>query len=181
MPKDYAAWASRWRVPLGFGLGVSYLLLARPAPKLLLCGAVVGLAGLLLRAWAAGHLAKNQRLATGGPYACTRNPLYVGSAVMGLGGALAGRSWLIGIAFVVLFVLVYWPVMQRECRFLEKEFPQTYESYAGQVPLFIPRLSPWQSEGERFQWSLYLRNREYEAAAGYAGVMVFLALRMWLS
>jgi len=100
---------------------------------------------------------------------------------MGLGGALAGRSWLIGGAFVVLFVLVYWPVMQRESRFLEKEFPQTFESYARQVPLFFPRLSPWQGEGERFQWRLYLRNREYEAAAGYAGVMVFLALRMWLS
>lgn len=181
MPKDYATWASRWRVPLGFGLGVSYLLLARPAPKLLLCGAALALAGLLLRAWAAGHLAKNQRLATGGPYAYTRNPLYLGSAVMGLGGALAGRSWLIGAAFVVLFVLVYWPVMQRESRFLQKEFPGTFESYARQVPLFFPRLSPWQGEGERFQWRLYLRNREYEAAAGYAGVMVFLALRTWLS
>ena len=181
MPKDYATWASRWRVPLGFGLAVLYLLLARPAPKLLLCGAVLALAGLLFRAWAAGHLSKNQRLATGGPYAYTRNPLYLGSAVMGLGGALAGRSWLIGGAFLVLFVLVYWPVMQRESRFLEKEFPQTFESYARQVPLFFPRLSPWQGEGERFQWRLYLRNREYEAAAGYAGVMVFLALRMWLS
>jgi len=130
---------------------------------------------------AAGHLSKNQRLATGGPYAYTRNPLYLGSAVMGLGGALAGRSWLIGGAFLVLFVLVYWPVMQRESRFLQKEFPRTFESYARQVPLFFPRLSPWRGEGERFEWRLYLRNREYEAAAGYAGVMVFLALRTWLS
>jgi protein-S-isoprenylcysteine O-methyltransferase Ste14 len=181
MPKDYATWASRWRVPLGFGLAVLYLLLARPAPKLLLCGAVLALAGLLFRAWAAGHLSKNQRLATGGPYAYTRNPLYLGSAVMGLGGALAGRSWLIGGAFLVLFVLVYLPVMKRESRFLQKEFPQTFESYARQVPLFFPRLSPWRGEGERFEWRLYLRNREYEAAAGYAGVMVFLALRTWLS
>ena len=180
MPKDYATWASRWRVPLGFGLAVAYLLLARPAPKLLLCGAVLALAGLWLRAWAAGHLSKNQRLATGGPYAYTRNPLYLGSAVMGLGGALAGRSWLIGAAFVVLFVLVYWPVMQRESRFLETEFPETFAPYAARVPLFFPRLSPWRGEGERFQWRLYLRNREYEAAAGYAGVMVFLALRTWL-
>jgi len=92
MAKDYATWASRWRVPMGFGLAALYLLLAQPAPKLLLCGAALAFAGLLLRAWAAGHLSKNQRLACGGPYAYTRNPLYLGSAIMGLGGALAGRS-----------------------------------------------------------------------------------------
>ena len=180
MLRDYATWASRWRVPMGFGLAGVYLLLAHPTPKLLLCGAAVGLAGLLLRAWAAGHLAKNRRLATGGPYAYTRSPLYLGSAVMGLGGALAGRSWPAGVAFAILFVLVYWPVMQREARFLEKEFPQAFESYARQVPLFFPKLSPWRSGGERFEWRLYLRNREYEAAAGYAGVMLFLAFKMWL-
>ena len=181
MPKDYATWASRWRVPLGFGLAVLYLLLARPAPKLLLCGAALAFAGLLLRAWAAGHLSKNQRLATGGPYAYTRNPLYLGSAVMGLGGALAGRSWLVGGAFAVLFVLVYWPVMQREARFLLGEFPDTFESYARQVPLFFPRLSPFRGGDERFDWRLYRRNREYEAAAGYAGVILFLVLKLWLS
>ncbi|HUI41554.1 MAG TPA: isoprenylcysteine carboxylmethyltransferase family protein [Terriglobia bacterium] len=183
MPRDYAAWASRWRVPLGFGLAVFYLLLARPTPKLLLSGAALSLAGLALRAWAAGYLDKNRRLATGGPYAYTRNPLYLGSALMGLGGALAGRSWLVGGAFAVLFALVYWPVMRRESRFLEKEFPETFESYARRAPLFFPRPSPWRSErgSERFEWRLYVRNREYRAAAGYAGVMVFLALKMWLS
>ncbi|MGD0125960.1 MAG: isoprenylcysteine carboxylmethyltransferase family protein [Terriglobia bacterium] len=181
MAKDYATWASRWRVPMGFGLAALYLLLAQPAPKLLLCGAALAFAGLLLRAWAAGHLSKNQRLATGGPYAYTRNPLYLGSAVMGLGGALAGRSWLVGGAFAVLFVLVYWPVMQREARFLLGEFPDTFESYARQVPLFFPRLSPFRGGDERFDWRLYRRNREYEAAAGYAGVILFLVLKLWLS
>jgi len=180
MAKDYSTWASRWRVPLGFGLAGLYLLLAQPRPKLLIFGAAVAFAGLLLRAWAAGHLAKNQRLSTGGPYAYTRNPLYLGSAVMGVGGALAGRSWLAGGAFAVLFALVYWPVMQREARFLRAEFAEAYESYAGRVPMFFPRLSP-RPGGEPFEWRLYLRNREYEAAAGYAGIMLFLALKMWLS
>ena len=180
MPKDYATWASRWRVPMGFGLAACYLLLARPTPKLLLCGAALAFAGLSLRAWAAGHLAKNQRLATGGPYGYTRNPLYLGSALMGLGGALAGRSWLIGAAFAALFVLVYWPVMQREARFLRKEFPQSFQPYASQVPCFFPRLSSRLGGGERFDWRLYLRNREYKAAAGYAGMMLFLAVKMWL-
>jgi len=181
MAKDYAAWASRWRVPLGFGLAAFYLLLAHPTPKLLLCGAALALAGLLLRAWAAGHLSKNQRLAAGGPYAYTRNPLYLGSFVMGLGGALAGRSWPLGGAFTVLFVLVYWPVMRREARFLRSEFPDAFESYARRVPMFFPRLSPFRAGGERFDWRLYLRNREYEAAEGYAAVMLFLVLKLWLS
>ena len=181
MAEDYATWASRWRVPTGFGLAVLYLLLAHPTPKLLLSGGALALAGLLVRAWAAGHLAKNRRLSTGGPYAYTRNPLYLGSAVMGLGGALAGRSWLAGGAFVALFALVYWPVMQRETRFLRREFPEAFESYARQVPLFFPRLSPFRAGGERFDWRLYRRNREYQAAAGYAGIMLFLVLRLWLS
>ena len=183
MPKDYASWATRWRVPLGFGLAAAYLLLARPAPGLLLAGGAVSLAGLALRGWAAGHLAKNRRLARGGPYACTRNPLYLGSALMGLGGALAGRSWPVGAAFAVLFAVVYWPVMRRESRFLAKEFPEEFQSYARHVPLFFPRLPPWrgQSAVEKFEWRLYVRNREYRAAAGFAGVMVFLALKMWLS
>lgn len=181
MAEDYATWASRWRVPMGFGLAGLYLLLAQPTPKLLLCGAGLAFAGLALRAWAAGHLSKNQRLACGGPYAYTRNPLYLGSAIMGLGGALAGRSWLLGGAFAVLFVLVYWPVMQREARFLRREFPEAFESFARQVPLFLPRLSPFRGGGERFDWRLYLRNREYEAAVGYAGVMLFLVLKRWLT
>jgi len=181
MAEDYATWASRWRVPMGFGLAGLYLLLAQPTPKLLLSGAVLAFAGLLLRAWAAGHLAKNRRLATGGPYAYTRNPLYLGSAVMGLGGGLAGRSWLVGAAFGVLFALIYWPVMQREARFLRREFRDDFESYARQVPLFFPRPSPFHGGEERFDWRLYLRNREYEAAAGYAGVMLFLVLKLRLS
>jgi len=180
MAKDYAAWATRWRVPMGFGVGSLYLILAQPAPKLLLCGAALAFAGLCLRAWSAGHLAKNQRLATGGPYAYTRNPLYLGSALMGLGGALAGGSRLAAAAFVAFFVLVYWPVMEREAQFLRRAFPGTFEQYARRVPLFFPKLSPLPGAGQRFEWRLYLRNREYEAAAGYAGVMLFLALKMWL-
>jgi len=180
MPKDYATWASRWRVPLGFALAAAYLILAQPSVVLLLSGAAIMLAGLLLRAWSAGYLAKDQRLATGGPYSYTRNPLYLGSAVMGLGGAVAGRSWIMGVAFAAFFVLVYWPVMKREAQFLRREFPEAFEPYAKQVPLFFPMLPRIPVGGEKFQWPLYLKNREYEAAAGYVSAVLFLALKMWL-
>jgi protein-S-isoprenylcysteine O-methyltransferase Ste14 len=180
MPKDYATWASRWRVPLGFVLAAAYLILAQPCMGFLLSGAALALAGLLLRAWAAGYLAKNQRLVTGGPYSYTRNPLYLGTAVMGLGGAVASRSWIMGVAFAAFFVLVYWPVMKREAQFLRQEFPEAFQSYARQVPLFFPKLPRIPAGSEKFQWRLYLKNREYEAATGYVAAMLFLALKMWL-
>lgn len=180
MAKGYAAWASRWRVPLGFVLGAAYLILAQPSLAMLLSGAALALVGLLLRAWAAGYLAKNQRLVMGGPYAYTRNPLYLGSALMGLGGAVAGRSWIMGVAFAVFFVLVYWPVMEGEAQFLRREFNETFERYARQVPLFFPKVPRLPSPSERFQWRLYLKNREYEAALGYGSAMLFLAMKMWL-
>jgi protein-S-isoprenylcysteine O-methyltransferase Ste14 len=180
MPKDYATWASRWRVSLGFALAIAFLILAQPRVGMLLSGGALALAGLLLRAWAAGHLAKNQRLATGGPYSYTRNPLYLGSALMGLGGALAGRSWIMGVAFTSFFVLVYWPVMEREARFLRQEFPEAYEQFARQAPLFFPKLRRIPAGSEKFQWQVYLKNREYEAALGYGAIMFFLALKMWL-
>jgi len=178
MPKDYSTWAARWRVPLGFALGALYLILAQPSPALLLAGASLALAGLLLRAWSAGYLAKNQRLVTSGPYAYTRNPLYLGSALMGLGAALAGRSWVMGVALAAFFTLVYWPVMQREAQFLRREFPATFELYARQVPLFLPKWPRHPTPPAKFEWLLYLKNREYEAAAGYVAAMVFLALKL---
>jgi protein-S-isoprenylcysteine O-methyltransferase Ste14 len=165
---------------LGFALAAAFLILAQPSVGLLLSGAAIMLAGLLLRAWSAGYLAKNQRLTTGGPYSYTRNPLYLGSAVMGLGGAVAGRSWIMGAAFAAFFVLVYWPVMKREAQFLRREFPEAFEPYARQVPLFFPRLPRIPASSEKFQWPLYLKNREYEAATGYVSAMLFLALKTWL-
>jgi protein-S-isoprenylcysteine O-methyltransferase Ste14 len=180
MHKDYAAWASRWRVPLGFVLAAGYLILAQPSVVLLLSGGAIALAGLLLRAWSAGYLAKNQRLAMGGPYSHTRNPLYLGSGLMGLGCAIAGRSWIMGVSFAAFFVLVYGPVMKREAQFLRREFPEAFEPYAKQVPLFIPKLSRTPGGSEKFLWRLYLKNREYEAAAGYVSGMLFLAFKMWL-
>jgi protein-S-isoprenylcysteine O-methyltransferase Ste14 len=165
---------------LGFALAAAFLVLAQPSAGSLLCGAAIMLAGLLLRAWSAGYLAKDQRLATRGPYSYTRNPLYLGSAVMGLGGAVAGRSWIMGVAFAVFFILVYWPVMKREAEFLRREFPQAFAPYAKQVPLFFPKLPSIPAGREKFQWPLYLKNREYEAAAGYVAAILFLALKMWL-
>jgi protein-S-isoprenylcysteine O-methyltransferase Ste14 len=179
MDSVYAAWASRWRVPLGFALGVAYLIFCQPTVTLLLAGGAVAVVGLALRAYAAGHLAKNQSLATSGPYAHTRNPLYLGSALMGTGFALAGGSWVLGLVLMVLFAAVYWPVIRREEEFLRQEFGDAYERYAQSVPLFLPRFRK-AAGGEEFQWKRYRKNREHEALLGYLAAMIFLALKIWL-
>jgi protein-S-isoprenylcysteine O-methyltransferase Ste14 len=92
MNSAYATWAARWRVALGFLLGFAYLLFCRPTVKLLVGGGIVATAGLAVRAYAAGVLTKNQKLTMSGPYAYTRNPLYLGSSLMGVGFAIAGAT-----------------------------------------------------------------------------------------
>jgi len=181
MDRGYAAWAACWRVPLGFALGIAYLVFARPTPKLLATGALVALAGVILRGYAAGCLEKNRALATGGPYAHTRNPLYFGSLILGIGFAVAGGSWILGLAFLALFLLVYWPVMRREERFLRKEFGEAYGKYASGVPFFFPSWRRAPETGVGFRWEFYRKNREYQAAGGYLVGMLFLALKMLLA
>ena len=179
MDSTYAAWATRWRVPLGFALGVAYLVFCRPTVKLLLVGGTIAAVGVALRAYAAGHLAKNQKLATSGPYAWTRNPLYLGSSLMGAGLAVAGGNWILALACLLLFVGIYWPVIRREEDYLRREFGEVYIKYAQSVPLFLPSLR--RDDGsEKFQWKQYRKNHEYEALLGYLGLMIFLAFKAWL-
>jgi len=175
----YAAWAARWRVPFGFLLGVAYLVFSRPTWKLLLAGGAIALTGLAIRAYAAGHLVKNQSLAMSGPYAYTRNPLYFGSTLIGAGFALAGGDQTLALAAGVLFAAIYWPVIRREEEYLRREFGEVYDQYARRVPLFLPRFRP-DAGGERFQWKQYWKNREYEALLGYLALMIFLACKLWL-
>lgn len=176
----YEAWAARWRVPLGLALSLAYLVVARPTPELLLVGGGVALVGVLLRGWAAGCLEKGSTLATSGPYAFTRNPLYLGSALIGSGFAVAGRSVAMGAAFIALLVLVYGPVIRREERFLSQKFGAAYANYAAQVPLLLPHLRAPISSVKCFRWQRYRKNREYEAALGWAAGAGLLALKVAL-
>ncbi len=179
MNSAYAAWAARWRVPLGFLLGIAFLVFSRPTFEMLIAGGAVGAVGVALRAYAAGHLAKNQKLAMSGPYAYTRNPLYLGSALIGAGLAWAGGSGILALAFAVLFAAVYWPVIRREEEYLRRQFGEVYDGYAKRVPLFLPRFRR-PADGEKFQWKQYWKNREYEAFLGYLAVLIFLAFKIRL-
>lgn len=180
MGKGYAAWAARWRVPLGFAWGAIYLVFSQPTVRLIEIGGGVALLGLVVRASAAGFLDKGKRLATNGPYAYTRNPLYLGSLLMGLGFAIASGSWMLGLAFQTLFVLVYWPVMRYEEESLRQQFGEIYGRYAERVPLFLPTWRRGSATREKFRGELYRKNREFEAELGYVAGIVFLSLKLWL-
>lgn len=165
----------RWRVPLGFVCAALFILLARPDRRSLAVGGAVALVGLGIRAWASGHIRKNARLAVSGPYAHTRNPLYLGSFILGLGFTVAASSGpalflLLGGLFAALFLGIYWPVMRVEAATLAEMFGEDYRAYAAAVPLLFPRPTPYRpggdSAGARFDPSLYMRYREYRAALG---------------
>src|SRR5580765_8083749 len=120
----------RWRVPLGFACAALFLLLAQPRAWTLASGGAVAVFGLALRAWASGHLRKNQELATTGPYAYTRNPLYLGSFLMGLGFTVAaGQVWLV-LVFIIMILGIYLPVMRVESATLADLFGKKYLRYA---------------------------------------------------
>ena len=175
----YLDLARRLRLPLGFLLGGAYLVLARPTTLGLITGGAIALAGVFVRAWAAGHIMKDDRLATSGPYAHTRNPLYFGSFLIAAGFAIAVH-WALLLLVIAFFVLVYAPNIERERRHISTRFGEEYDAYAANVPAFIPRGTPWRrehAEPGRFSWDLYMKHQEWKAGITYLLVMGWLAFR----
>jgi protein-S-isoprenylcysteine O-methyltransferase Ste14 len=170
----------RWRVPLGFVCAALFFVFSRPRPLTLAIGGAIALPGLALRAWATGHLRKNDALATTGPYAYTRNPLYLGSFVMGVGFTVASGRLILGIIFAALFLGIYVPVMRVESATLTQLFGERYLRYVKAVPLFLPRLSPYRDDAKdrsTFDVALFKRYREYRAAIGMTVAWALLALK----
>jgi protein-S-isoprenylcysteine O-methyltransferase Ste14 len=177
-PKRYAGIVARLRVPSGFVMVAAFAWFSAPTPQSLAVGLPVSMLGLLLRGWAAGCLAKNQQLATTGPYAYTRNPLYLGTLLVAAGLVVASRSTGLGVLFAAVFLLVYLPVIQREEQHLRQLFRE-YADYAGAVPALWPRFQPHAAphtvnDTQGFRWPLYVKNQEYQAAAGFAAGVLFL-------
>lgn len=167
--------AARIRVPLGFLVLTFYAVFSRPSAARLAIGATIAFAGLGLRAAAAGHLAKNQRLATSGPYAYTRNPLYVGTALAGLGFAIAGGVWWLALLLAVYLLATFLPVVTEEEGHLATLFPE-FHAYAQIVPRFLPVRGRVFPSSERFRWPLYWRNQEYNALLAY---LFGIGLLLW--
>ena len=175
----YSEWAKKLRLPLGFILGGAYLILARPTLMSLALGIPIAFAGVLIRGWASGHISKNEKLATGGPYAHTRNPLYFGSFLIAAGFALAVH-WSLLLLVIAFFVLIYAPTMEREKANISGRFPEAYDEYSTNVPAFVPRVMPWrsaESEAGGFSTALYMKHGEWKAGLTFVIVAVWLYIR----
>jgi hypothetical protein len=183
----------RWRVRLGYPLAIVVLWFAQPQPRSLLLGGIVGALGLLLRAFAAGYLHKQEVLTVTGPYAYTRNPLYLGSSLLALGAGLAANSWISALLLLVYFALFYSVVMRREERELRLKHSVAFDHYAAAVPLFLPRLTPaklaasaesslnnGKSSSSGYSFAQYKKNHEWQAAVGFLLLLALLSVRSWM-
>ena len=162
---------------------MAFFWLARPDSLSLWLGAPVVFLGLLVRGWAAGVLSKDRELAVSGPYAFTRNPLYMGTFLIGIGAVVAGgRPWL-GVVFIAWFGWTYGSTMARESAELATRFGERYGRYRESVPVFVPRLTPYRPLPDHpagkaaFSLARYLHNREYEALLGAAAALGLLAVK----
>jgi protein-S-isoprenylcysteine O-methyltransferase Ste14 len=178
--------ARRIRVPLGFVFAGVFLWLAEPTWKTLLLSLLLVVPGVWLRAYAAGYVRKNAELTRTGPYAYTRNPLYLGSMMIAFGFAVGAASWIIFIALAVLFAAIYIPTIQGEEGYLREHFAG-FDEYAGKVPRLLPRLTAAEfpananASGGRFSAGQWRHHREYNALMGAGAIYLALAVRLFLN
>jgi protein-S-isoprenylcysteine O-methyltransferase Ste14 len=177
--------ARRIRVPLGFVCAGVFLWLAQPTWRTMLLSLLLVVPGVWLRAYAAGYVRKNRELTRTGPYAYTRNPLYLGSMLIAFGFAWAAASWVILIALAALFAAIYIPTIQSEESYLREHFAD-FDAYAAKVPRLLPRLTAAEfprhenASGGRFDWKQWQHHREYNALMGAGAIYAALAVRLFL-
>lgn len=175
--------ARRIRVPMGFAFALVFLLTAHPSVHSVLWSLLGVVPGLALRAYASGYVTKNEELTTTGPYAYTRNPLYLGSMLIAFGFAVAAHSWWVALALLVLFSLIYAPTIRSEERFLRERFAE-FDTYMRQVPRLFPnpmrRARPATGNGHGFSAALYKKHREYNAALGSLSIYAVLLLKVFV-
>ena len=158
----------RLRVPLGFAIAAVVLYLATPNKVMILSGLPFALTGVVFRGMAAGVIRKDSRLATAGPYAWTRNPLYFGSFLLTVGFAIMSASWVAATILIVPSLVIYPNVIRNEERHLERLFPEDFRRYRARVPRFFPKFRRFEHS---FSFKQYLANREYNTAANPSAVL----------
>ena len=177
---------------MGFVFAALFLWLAHPNRRTMVLSLVLVLPGLWLRGYASGYVRKDTELTTTGPYAHTRNPLYLGSMLIAFGFAAASASWVVLALLVALFAAIYIPTIQSEEMYLREHFAG-YDAYARAVPKLLPRGAGAERELAAcdevaagsgvsplggFSAELYMRHREYNSAMGAAAIYLALALKL---
>lgn len=179
MAKKLGKLFQRVRVTSGYVFAIIFFVFCKPAAELLIIGSAIAVLGLLIRAWACGHLRKVAELDMSGPYAYTRNPLYLGSFLITVGFAVASGVWWLAMISIIFFLGIYLPVMNVEKSELEEVLGDEYRAYVREVPVFVPKLTPARSSERKFDFQLYLKNGEYSAAVGVAATIFILILKAY--
>lgn len=169
--------AQKMRVPAGTVLGVIFLLFMHPSVRSLWLGGVISVAGALLRLWAAGHIVKGRVLTRTGPYAYSRNPLYLGSFFMALGIIIGGQGYWLLPVFALFFLTFYFPVMKAEEQELLHGYGDEFIEYSKKVPLFVPRFRSGGYTASGFLWDRVIRNREHRTVIGLLLAEAILILK----
>ncbi len=164
------------RVPLSFLVAVIFLIFSKPQKIYFYMGIPIGISGILIRMWAAGHIVKSKKLTKSGPYQFTRNPLYLGSFLIGTGLSIqCGPLFL--LIFLILFAIIYFPVMKREEEEMESVFKDDFVSYKNSVPLFVPYFFKRIKEKGKFNFNQMVKNREYKGILGFLILELLLILK----
>jgi len=173
-------WFASHRIVATAPVAVLLIVMARPVPALLVIGGALVLLGEAGRMWSSGHIDKNAELATAGPYAHTRNPLYVANLLLLLGFCvMSGTLWVAALALLA-FAMIYRPVIREEAAHMDKLFGEAYRSWSSEVPLFIPRLTPAPHQTGSFSWALVIQHREHRNAAAFIpGILLFVLIYYW--
>jgi protein-S-isoprenylcysteine O-methyltransferase Ste14 len=154
-----------------------FIWLAHPTRTSLITGSLVMLPGLVMRGFASGHVQKDKQVTTSGPYAYTRNPLYLGSLLLAAGFAIAARSWWVVVIMLLTLIAIYVPVVAAEERYLRNTFPE-YDDYARHVPRLFPRLTPYGSSPSAYSRERYWKHHEYEASIGCVVMLAILIVKL---
>lgn len=160
---------TRFRVFLGFVFAAVALYLATPTATSLVIGALVSIAGELLRLWAAGHLEKSKEVTRSGPYQYTRHPLYLGSSLIGIGFAIAANHLVVGAIVAAYLLLTLTAAMRSEEAHLREKFGDAYDAYAEK------RATPML---RKFSWQRAIHNREHHTMAGLTAALLILLLKL---
>ena len=128
--------ASRQWFAVVFVLLVAYF--SMPVMEMLIAGSVIVVLGTLIRLWASGHVKKNKVLATDGPYAFVRHPLYVGNILILLGFSMASMLWWAWALMVFLIWFYYPPAISYEDAKLRDYFGEQWENWSRNTRALIP-------------------------------------------
>lgn len=160
-------------------IGFFFFLAARPTFLSICIGLPVVLIGEIIRTWSSGHIVKDNILTISGPYGLTRNPLYFGNFILGLGFVLMSGVFVFLFIFLPLFFFIYDATIAKEERFLAERYGDNFKMYQKRVPRFFPKIDRAALSSGSFDWHLVKKHREKNTwLAILAGTILFV-FKMW--